>query len=653
MINRIKELVEILNRASKAYYQEDNEIMSNYEYDALYDELVRLEKESGIVLSNSPTANVGYEVLSQLPKEKHPSPMLSLDKTKEVEVLADFLGDKEGVLSWKLDGLTIVLTYNGGKLVKAVTRGNGEIGEVITNNAKTFKNLPLNIAYKDELVIRGEAVIRYSDFEAINETIEDASQKYKNPRNLCSGTVRQLNNEITAKRNVCFFAFSFVSASKEEGLEFNNSKNERMNWLKSLGFEVVESKMVTKESMAQAVAEFSKAIENNDFPSDGLVLTIDDIEYSKSLGRTSKFPKDSIAFKWKDEVCDTKLLEIEWSASRTGLINPVAVFEPVELEGTSVSRASVHNVSIVKDLMLGIGDIISVYKANMIIPQISENKTKSGNIEIPSVCPVCGEPTVVKNDNGVETLNCVNQECLAKKIMCFTHFVGRDAMNIEGLSQSTIEKFIAKGFIKELSDIFGLDRFKDDIVEMEGFGEKSYANLVESVEKSKIVEMPKFIYGLGILGVGLANAKVICKEFKYDFDKIRQAKPEEITAIYGLGESIAKNFVDYFGNEGNNRVVDNLLKYIEFADVSVEEEATLQGMNFVITGSLEHFDNRNALKDVIEAKGGKVVGSVSKNTSYLINNDINSSSSKNKKAKELGVEIITEDDFINRFMKEG
>lgn len=653
MINRIKELVEILNRASKAYYQEDNEIMSNYEYDALYDELVKLEKESGIVLSNSPTANVGYEVLSQLPKEKHPSPMLSLDKTKEVEVLADFLGDKEGVLSWKLDGLTIVLTYNGGKLVKAVTRGNGEIGEVITNNAKTFKNLPLNIAYKDELVIRGEAVIRYSDFEAINETIEDASQKYKNPRNLCSGTVRQLNNEITAKRNVCFFAFSFVSASKEEGLEFNNSKNERMNWLKSLGFEVVESKMVTKESMAQAVAEFSKAIENNDFPSDGLVLTIDDIEYSKSLGRTSKFPKDSIAFKWKDEVCDTKLLEIEWSASRTGLINPVAVFEPVELEGTSVSRASVHNVSIVKDLMLGIGDIISVYKANMIIPQISENKTKSGNIEIPSVCPVCGEPTVVKNDNGVETLNCVNQECLAKKIMCFTHFVGRDAMNIEGLSQSTIEKFIAKGFIKELSDIFGLDRFKDDIVEMEGFGEKSYANLVESVEKSKIVEMPKFIYGLGILGVGLANAKVICKEFKYDFDKIRQAKPEEITAIYGLGESIAKNFVDYFGNEGNNRVVDNLLKYIEFADVSVEEEATLQGMNFVITGSLEHFDNRNALKDVIEAKGGKVVGSVSKNTSYLINNDINSSSSKNKKAKELGVEIITEDDFINRFMKEG
>ena len=653
MINRIKELVEILNRASKAYYQEDNEIMSNYEYDALYDELVKLEKESGIVLSNSPTANVGYEVLSQLPKEKHPSPMLSLDKTKEVEVLADFLGDMEGVLSWKLDGLTIVLTYNGGKLVKAVTRGNGEIGEVITNNAKTFKNLPLNIAYKDELVIRGEAVIRYSDFEAINETIEDASQKYKNPRNLCSGTVRQLNNEITAKRNVCFFAFSFVSVSKEEGLEFNNSKNERMNWLKSLGFEVVESKMVTKESMAQAVAEFSKAIENNDFPSDGLVLTIDDIEYSKSLGRTSKFPKDSIAFKWKDEVCDTKLLEIEWSASRTGLINPVAVFEPVELEGTSVSRASVHNVSIVKELMLGVGDIISVYKANMIIPQISENKTKSGNIEIPSVCPVCGEPTVVKSDNGVETLNCVNQDCLAKKIMCFTHFVGRDAMNIEGLSQSTIEKFIAKGFIKELSDIFGLDRFKDDIVEMEGFGEKSYANLIESVEKSKIVEMPKFIYGLGILGVGLANAKVICKEFKYDFDKIRQAKPEEITAIYGLGESIAKNFVDYFGNEGNNRVVDNLLKYIEFADVSVEEEATLQGMNFVITGSLEHFDNRNALKDVIEAKGGKVVGSVSKNTNYLINNDINSSSSKNKKAKELGVEIITEDDFINRFMKEG
>ncbi len=652
MLERIKELVEVLNKAAKAYYQESTEIMSNFEYDALYDELVDLENKSGIVLANSPTVNVGYEVLSELPKEKHPSPMLSLDKTKEPEALASFLGEQRGVLSWKLDGLTIVLTYNDGKLYKAVTRGNGEIGEVITNNAKTFANLPLSIAYKGELVIRGEAVIKYSDFEEINASIEDASAKYKNPRNLCAGTVRQLNNEITAQRNVCFFAFSFVSAS-EETVDFKNSKNERMNWLKSLGFDIVESMVVDKNNVVEAVKKFAGMIEDNDFPSDGLVLTMDDIKYSKSLGRTSKFPRDSIAFKWKDEVCDTKLLYIEWSASRTGLINPVAVFEPVELEGTSVSRASIHNVSIVKELMLGEGDIISVYKANMIIPQISENKTKSGNITIPCTCPVCGEKTVIKNDNGVETLNCVNEDCLAKKVMCFTHFVGRDAMNIEGLSQSTIEKFVAKGFIKELADIFMLDRYKDEIVAMEGFGEKSYTKLIEAVNNSKEVEMPKFLFGLGILGVGLANAKVICKEFSYDFNKIRNALSEEIVAIYGMGETIAKNFVDYFASEGNNRIVDDLLKFVSFATVEVNEEATLDGMNFVITGSLTRYENRNALKSVIEANGGKVVGSVSKNTHYLINNDINSSSSKNKKAKELGIEIISEEDFIERVLKKG
>ena len=649
MLERIKELTQLLNKAAKAYYQENTEIMSNFEYDALYDELVELEKKSGIVLANSPTVNVGYEVLSQLPKEKHPSPMLSLDKTKEPEELAAFLGEQVGVLSWKLDGLTIVLTYRDGKLYKAVTRGNGEIGEVITNNAKTFVNLPLSISFKGELIIRGEAVIKYSDFEIINASIEDASEKYKNPRNLCAGTVRQLNNEITAKRNVCFFAFSFVSA---DGVtkDFNNSKMTRMNWLKELGFDVVESKIVSKDNVVSAVRDFSEMIKDNDFPSDGLVLTMDDIKYSESLGRTAKFPRDSIAFKWKDEVCDTKLLYIEWSASRTGLINPVAVFEPVELEGTSVSRASIHNVSIVKELMLGKGDIISVYKANMIIPQISENKTKSGNIKIPDTCPVCGEKTVIKNDNGVETLNCVNEDCLAKKIMCFTHFVGRDAMNIEGLSQSTIEKFIGKGYIKELQDIFTLDRFREDIISMEGFGEKSYNNLRDAINKAKEVEMPKFIYGLGILGVGLANAKVICKELEYDFDKIRNATTSDIVAIYGMGEIIAKNFVDYFANEDNNRVVDNLLEHISFLTVENNVEATLEGLNFVITGSLERFDNRNALKSAIEAKGGKVVGSVSKNTDYLINNDINSSSSKNKKAKELGVEIITEEDFITRFM---
>lgn len=643
-LQEIREKVELLNEAGKAYYQEDREIMSNYEYDKLYDELVALEKETGIILSNSPTQNVGYESLSELPKERHESPMLSLDKTKEVPVLQDWLGSQEGLLSWKLDGLTIVLTYQDGKLVKAVTRGNGEIGEVITNNAKVFKNVPVSIAYKGTLVLRGEAVIKYSDFEKINEQIEDVDAKYKNPRNLCSGSVRQLNNKITAQRNVHFFAFTLVSAPD---VDFKNSREEQMIWLRGQGFDVVEAKRVTASTLPDTVQWFASTITTNDFPSDGLVLVLDDIAYGKSLGTTAKFPRDSIAFKWQDEVKETKLKEIEWSASRTGLINPVAIFEPVELEGTTVSRASVHNVSILEALELGVGDTIQVYKANMIIPQIADNMTRSKNVEIPEVCPVCHGKTQIKQENGVKSLYCINPECLAKKIKSFTHFVGRDAMNIDGLSEATIEKLIAKGMITELADIFHVEKYKDIITKMEGFGEKSYANLIASIDKARHTTLPKFIYSLGIPNVGLSNAKLICKAFKNDFDAIRTTTIDALTEIQGIGEVIAETFCGYFRKEENKKIVDDLLKEVTFEVEEVNEgNLIFENMNFVITGSVEHFANRNEIKEVIEKMGGKVTGSVTSKTNYLINNDNMSNSSKNKKAKELEIPIITEEEFM-------
>jgi DNA ligase (NAD+) len=644
-LHQIKELVKKLNLAGKAYYQDDKEIISNYEYDALYDQLVELEKETGIVLSNSPTRTVGYEILSELPKVRHDVAMLSLDKTKDVLSLKSWLGNQEGLLSWKLDGLTVVLTYQNGRLEKAVTRGNGEIGEVITNNAKVFKNLPITISYPGELVLRGEAVIKYSDFEKINKEIEDVDAKYKNPRNLCSGSVRQLNNEITAKRNVHFFAFGMVSTS--ENIDFNNSRQNQLQWLTNLGFDTVESKLVTEDNIEETVEWFSQEIIKNDFPSDGLVLIYDDINYGRSLGRTAKFPRDSIAFKWKDEIRETTLKEIEWSASRTGLINPIAVFEPVELEGTTVSRASIHNISIMESLELGVGDTIQVYKANMIIPQISENLTRSGKMDIPENCPVCGQPTKIHNENEVKALYCENPDCLAKKIKSLTHFVSRDAMNIEGLSEATIEKLIAKGLIHELADLFYVEKYKDVITKMEGFGEKSYQNLVKSIEKARHVSPAKFLYSLGILNIGLSNAKLISKEFNHDFDRIRKADKEELLSIPGIGDVIADFFIEFFEDERNQKIVDDLLNVIIFEKQETSNESqTLTDKTFVITGSVEHFTNRNEVKDVIEQNGGKVTGSVTAKTDYLINNDIHSNSSKNKKAKELGVPIITEEEFI-------
>lgn len=647
-IARIKELIKILNEASKAYYQEDREIMSNFEYDALYDELLVLEEETKIVYANSPTVKVGYELLSELQKERHDSPMLSLDKTKDVESLKVWMKDQEGLLSWKLDGLTIVLTYEHGELVKAVTRGNGEIGEVITNNAKTFVNLPKKISYEGKLVLRGEAVIKYSDFEKINAQIEDVESKYKNPRNLCSGTVRQLNNEITAKRNVHFFAFSLVEA---DGVDFENSIENQFLFLKEQGFEIVEYKKVTADTIIDTVSQFAQAIEHNDFPSDGLVLVYDDIAYGKSLGRTAKFPRDSIAFKWADELAKTTLLEVEWSPSRTGLINPVAIFEPVELEGTTVSRASLHNISILEALELGIGDCITVYKANMIIPQVAENLTKSGNLEIPKHCPACGGDTKIQDVNGVRSLYCTNEFCSAKKIKLFSHFVSRDAMNMDGLSEMTLNKFIEQGFLNELYDLFHLTQYEKQILELDGFGQKSYDKLIQSIEKAKNTTLPRFIYSLGIPNIGLSNAKMLCKHYDYELEKLKTATVEDLVAIDGIGEIIAKSICDYFENEHNEKVMAYLLEEIQIEVPTKEQEVeqTMDGLTFVITGSVERFKNRNEVKAVIEELGGKVTGSVTSKTNYLINNDNTSNSSKNKKAKELGIPIITENEFIEQF----
>ncbi len=641
---RMLELVELLNRARRAYEQEDTEIMSNYEYDKLYDELQELEEELGTTLASSPTIHVGYEVQSELPKERHESPMLSLDKTKEVSRLKEFLGSQEALLSWKLDGLTIVLTYQNGTLQKAVTRGNGEIGEVITNNAKVFQNLPLHISYKGELILRGEAVIRYQDFERINAEIEDVDAKYKNPRNLCSGSVRQLSNEVTAKRNVRFFAFSLVRA---EGVEFENSRARQFEWLSNQGFEVVEHHLVTAETIESEVAWFAEKIVENEFPSDGLVLVYNDIAYGQSLGRTAKFPRDSFAFKWADEVRETTLKEIEWSPSRTGLINPVAVFEPVELEGTTVSRASVHNLSIMEELELGVGDTIQVYKANMIIPQIAENLTRSGTCPIPEHCPVCGGTTRISMVNDTRMLYCTNPQCQAKQVKSFALFVSRDAMNIEGLSEATLEKFIDRGFVKDFTDIFHLDRYEEEIKKMEGFGEKSYVNLQKSVEHARKTTLPKLLYSLGIANIGLANAKMICKALENDPQKLPDATVEELGAIPGVGEVIAQSYVAYFSEEKHRKLYIELLQEVEIPQETGESEIQiLEGKNFVITGSVHHFANRAEVKELIEKKGGKVTGSVTSKTDYLINNDVESTSSKNKKARELGIPILSEEAFL-------
>lgn len=653
-LERMKELIPILNQASESYYAKDTELMSNREYDALYDELVSLEQETGVVMAGSPTVKVGYDSVDFLPKERHASPMLSLDKTKSREALRDWLQGHVGVLSWKLDGLTVVLTYQGGTLEKAVTRGNGEVGEVITANAKTFVNLPHSIPFKGRLVLRGEAVISYSDFEKINAQIPEEGDKYKNPRNLCSGSVRQLSSEVTAKRNVQFFAFHLVEAVQEDGtvLEFDNSRMAQFAYLKGQGFSVVEHVRVEEETMLAAIGQFEEKIKTYDIPSDGLVLTYDDIAYGISLGRTAKFPRHSIAFKWADELMETTLREMEWSASRTGLINPVAIFDPVELEGTTVSRASVHNISVVRALKLGIGDRITVYKANMIIPQIAENLTKSDNLEIPKICPVCGGETQVRQTGEAQTLYCMNEKCPAKQIKSFVLCTSRDALNVDGLSEQTLEKLVDMGFIKEPSDLFHLDRYSGQIMKMEGFGEKSCQKLLESIEKARNTTLPKVIYSLGIANIGLANAKLLCRHFDHDVERLMNADADELSAIEGIGEVIAGSYVEYM-QDGENR--DKLMRLLQ--ELRIEKPAAgsqnqeLAGKTFVVTGSLAHYGSRNELKEEIEARGGKVAGSVTNKTECLINNDVMSNSTKNKKAKELGVPILSEDEFLAKYFK--
>ncbi len=641
-IKRIQALVPLLARAARIYEQEDREIMNNKEYDQLYDELVQLEIETGIVLANSVTRKVGYEVLSNLPKVRHDQPILSLDKTKEVSKLVSFLSDEEGMLSWKLDGLTLVITYINGELVQAITRGNGEIGEDITSNAKTFANLPLRIDYKEPMTVRGEAIITYSEFERINEHLSD-EDKYKNPRNLCSGSVRQLDSQVTAQRNIHFYAFTVVS-----GGALTDSKEDQLKWLDNQGFEVVEYKMVTAESIPETVEWFSEHIRQRDFGSDGLVLTIDSLSRSESLGVTAKFPRHSIAFKWADEIKETKLINIKWNPSRTGSINPIAIFEPVELEGTTVERASVHNVSILQELELGIGDTIRVYKANMIIPQIAENITKSNTLEIPEHCPVCEGETRIQMIKDAKTLYCTNPNCEAKRAKAFVHFVGRDAMNIQGFSEASIEKFIENDFIHDFVDLYHLKDHEEAIKTLGGFGQKSYDRIMKSVENSRNSGLPNFIYALGIEQVGINNAKLICKHFQYDMEKLMEASEEELVSIEGIGPIIAHSIRSYFDLEENQELVTKLVKEIDFIipDIQTIEGSPIADKVFVITGAVTHFKNRKELGQKIEELGGKVVGSVSSKTDYLINNDVQSSSGKNKKAKELGVPIISEEEFM-------
>lgn len=642
-INRMKELIETLNKASELYYQKNISMMTDYEYDHLYDELVELEKETHMILSNSPTINVEPEISSFLEQVEHPAPMLSLAKTKQVTELIDFIGDKEGLLSWKLDGLTIVLTYENGKLISGVTRGTGTIGEVVTENVKQFKNVPLTIPYLGRLVVRGEAIIKYSDFKKMNDELGDGSSQYKNPRNLCSGSVRQLDSSITASRNVNCIIFALIESDEQ----ISNLKSECFDWLKSLGFEVVEHFKVTKENMEEKVLEFKDRVKTYDIPSDGLVLTYDDIEYGNSLGMTAKFPRHSIAFKWQDETAKTKLREVDWMVSRTGLINPVAVFDPVELEGTIVSRASLHNVSILQGLKLGLGDTIEVYKANMIIPQVAENDTKSNNLVIPNKCPVCGGEAKIIENSDVKYLYCMNEFCVAKLIKRLSLFVSRNAMNIDGISDAILSKLIDEGIVKCYADLYHISDYKDKIIAFDGFGEKSYNNLINSIEKSRNVKLANFIYALGIPDIGFSRAKLICNNFNNDFDKICHLTLEELSAIDGVGEIIAQEWVDEFANPIFIDELEKLKKEVVIAKSGNINNGPLTNLTFVITGGLNHFENRDKMIEYIEQNGGKVVKAISNNVNYLINNDINSTSTKNQKAKELGVEIISEDSLLN------
>lgn len=661
---RMLYLVDLLNKASSAYYNEDTEIMSNFEYDAYYDELCQLEEKEGIVLENSPTQKAGFEVVSNLQTAKHEFPALSLDKTKSRVSLIPWLNGKEGVLSWKMDGLTVVATYNNGKLISAVTRGNGYVGEIVTHNAKHFKGLPRTISFKKKLIVRGEAVMSYKDFETINNEIPNIESKYKNARNLASATVRLLDANKSAQRPISLFVFDLVFREGNNGENaLPKLKSEQFKWLETLGFNVVEYKVVSGETIVKEIENFENKLLQNPFPSDGLVLIFNDDEYGKSLGMTGKFPRNGIAFKWKDETVSTKITDIEWSASRTGLLNPVAIFEPVEIEGTTVSRASVHNVSIAESLQLGIGSTVEVLKANKIIPQIAKTTKSTGKTFVPDICPICGHKTQIRENDGIKTLYCTNPECSAKHVGKYVHFCARDCMNILGMSEATVSKFIECGIIKEYADFFRFDKHPE-IKTMEGFGEKSFQKMISSSEEAlNKADFVHIIHSFGIPNVGLGQAKLLKKaveQWSYEmypefemtyFDCLaRMSETFDFETIDGFGQIIAKSLLNWIDkNMVKDTEVMNFITLVPALWIPKKEEkkaSAIAGKTFVITGSVNHYKNRDALKEFIESLGGKTSGSVSAKTDFLINNDVTSTSGKNKKAKELGVKIISEDEFI-------
>jgi DNA ligase (NAD+) len=647
---RMQELIEKLNEASKAYYGSGKEIMSNFEWDRLYDELVQLEGETGIVMANSPTVNVGElnAVLSGFEKVRHEISVKSLDKTKDVDTLAAFIGGCPGIMSWKLDGLTIVLTYDNGELVKAVTRGKNGIGELITANARHFAGVPSVIPYKGRLNVRGEALISYADFEKVNASLPEGEEPYKNPRNLAAGSVRQLDSAEVKNRKVQLIVFASDHMEDTHAKEFM--------WLQNMGFNVVSHIVVKDGSQVPVSVEtFRSFMSDNPVPTDGLVLQFNETEYGRSLGETDKFPRDAIAFKWQDEEKETVVKEIFWSPARTGQITPVAVFEPVELEGTTVERASVHNVGILEQLSITPGDTITVYKANMIIPQVSGNNTMLGKAVIPETCPACGGRTEIRiGRDGSRQLYCTNQECSAKHVGRFVHAVKQDALNIVGMSEKTLEDLIDNGYLHTLADLFRLKEHAYPISQMEGYGRKSVDNMLNAVEAARHTDLQRLIYACGINLVGRTASRAICAYFGYDVVKTLNASFDELKSIEGIGDEIAGSYVEWFQNPANQEMFEDLLSEADLIvpqAPAVKEVAEgkpgIRGRVIVITGDVYQFDNRSAFKAWVEAHGGKVTGSVSRNTDYLVTNTPNSGTTKNKKAQELGVEIITEQQIID------
>lgn len=660
-VERIKELNQQLNQYRDSYYNNSVSEISDYEYDKLFDELKRLEEETNIVMANSPTHTVGYEVKSKLEKVKHSHPMLSLDKTKSVDELKKFAGSQDCLLTCKMDGLTVLLTYENGKLIQAETRGNGEIGEDITHNAKVFENIPLYIDYLGYLEVEGEAIITYSDFEKINSRLPE-DEKYKNPRNLATGSVRQLDNSIAAKRYVKFIVWKVQKI--EDEIENNNSFLHRLLFAKQLGFDVVplltySNNTSDKEDCEEMIENLRKYAANKGFPIDGLVMTYNDILYGESLGVTDHHPKHSLAFKFYDDIYPTKLLDVEFTMGKTGILTPTAIFEPVEIDGTIVERASLHNLSIMNNL--GIthkGQVVNVYKANAVIPQIDSVEEDNvevtdNNIIIPAEnCPICGADTKIVKDNNSEILVCSNPDCKGKFLGKLSHFVSKNAINIDGLSEQTLQKFIELGWVSNFQDIYRLINHNKDMAVLDGFGKRSTNKLITAIENSRKTTLDRFIYALSIPLIGRSTSKDIAKYCNNDINVFMKVMIENkahdfINSIDGFGDVMYKSLYDWWNEYCLSFFELSKEFYFETTNENNNSSVDLLGKVFVITGGLNHYKNRDELIRTIEQLGGKVSGTVSKKTSYLINNDTKSKSGKNKKAIDLGIQIISEDEFIN------